>query len=397
MTLQDSIVFFTEEAHSLSCLSLHCGDRQHLYSALGGVRNAEGDALEADSLFDLASLTKLFTSLLVMRLWEEGLLDLEAKVTQYAPRFVHLEDVTVSQVLGFEIALQSPRRVDAQADRAQGLRELFALTAFANSGSRCYSDMHAMVLKYVIEGAAGETYLEALKKRILAPLSMTEIFGTVPEEKRERCVSCDREHRIEGEKWILREGIVPGTPHDPKAHLLQTAEDVCGHAGLFGTAADLVKLCRGMLEEKIVSDSTLLDMARNRTGHPLPGGGYTQYLGAQCYVRHPQQVHSEVPVYMSDRAIAMGGFTGHHLSVDPKTGIFVVSLGNRVLNRLTVCVPPEGKTIEDYGLLPDGRGQIRWTDGEIIWSSARYVHLKDEHMHAAIMDTLGVPSRVGTK
>ncbi|MBR2287893.1 MAG: serine hydrolase, partial [Clostridia bacterium] len=229
------------------------------------------------------------------------------------------------------------------------------------------------------------------------PLSMTEIFGTVPEEKRERCVSCDREHRIEGEKWILREGIAPGTPHDPKAHLLQTAEDVCGHAGLFGTAADLVKLCRGMLEEKIVSDSTLLEMARNRTGHPLPGGGYTQYLGAQCYVRHPQQVHSEVPVYMSDRAIAMGGFTGHHLSVDPETGIFVVSLGNRVLNRLTVCVPPEGRTLEDYGLLPDGRGQIRWTDGEMIWSSARYVHLKDEHMHAAIMDTLGVPSRLGTK
>ena len=64
-------------------------------------------------------------------------------------------------------------------------------------------------------------------------------------------------------------------------------------------------------------------------------------------------------------------------------------LGNRVRDRLTVLIPPEGRTLTDYGLLPDGRGRIRWEDGRLIPSSVQYVHQKDEHLHRVIAEVTG--------
>ena len=91
------------------------------------------------------------------------------------------------------------------------------------------------------------------------------------------------------------------------------------------------------------------------------------------------------------KAIGLSGFTGHHLSVDVETGVFALFLGNRVLNRLTVLLPEEGKSITDYGLNPDGTGQVLWPDGSLVWSSVDYVHHKDVHFHRAVASELGLP------
>ena len=390
MTLEESIRFFTEETRVLSCMSIACGSRDHVVTALGGVTDLVGTPVREDSIFDLASLTKLFTGLLVMRLNEDGLLDLTAPVTAYAPQFTLLSSVTIDQVLGFELALVTPGRVDDQPDRAAGLDTLFRIAAQPNAGSRAYSDMHAMVLKYVIEGASGQWYMDCLRQRILDPLGMTHIWATVPDDLRAKCVSCDREHRIEGTRWILRDGVAPGVPHDPKARLLAAPDDCPGHAGLFGIKADMIRLCQALLRGDVLSPASLAAMSRNRTGHPLPDGTYTQYLGSQCYVRHPVLYYSEIPQYMGSRAIGLSGFTGHHLSLDPERGLFVFYLGSRVLDRLSVLVPEKGRSLTDYGLNPNGTGTIRWTDGTLVQSSVQYVHLKDAHFHQAVADTLGL-------
>ena len=138
----------------------------------------------------------------------------------------------------------------------------------------------------------------------------------------------------------------------------------------------------------VISREGLLFMSRNRTGHQRPDGTYQQYLGAQCYVKHPVQRHSEVPVYESDKAISLSGFTGHHLSVDVETGVFALFLGNRVQNRLTVLVPEAGKSITDYGLKSDGTGTFVCPDGARIYSSVNYVYQKDVHFHQAVAEAL---------
>lgn len=379
--LDDVLRYYLEEAHSVACLSVAGGTAKHVVSAMGGVRNLAGDPVTVDSLYDLASLTKLFTGLTVLRLREKGLLDLTRPVTAYAPQFAALTGVTVDQVLGFEVTLVTPERVDAQPTPEAARRQLFAAQVGAYA-SRPYSDMPAMVLKYVIEGAAGESYADAVERRILRPLGMRDTFQPVPEARRGDCVSCDREHRLDRGRFLLREGLAPGLPHDPKA--LTLWPEPCGHAGYFSTLGDMIRFCQGVLRGEVIGRDSLRFMARNRTGRRNPDGSWTQFLGCQCYVKHPDQYFSEIPAYESDQAVGISGFTGHHLSIDPERGVFALFLGDRVLNRLTVLAPEPGKALVDYGLNPDGTGQIDWPDGRRVWSSVNIAHLRDAHFHAAL-------------
>lgn len=381
MTLWDSIVYFTEETGIMPGLSVACGTAERALTAHGGFADAAKNIpLTEDAIFDLASLTKLFTGLLVMRLNADGKLDLTRPVTAYAPQFTQLDKVSVDAVLGFEVGLTTPGRVDAAPSPEEALRLLYAIQPGEVTG-RAYSDMHAMVLRYVIEGAAGEGYSQLLQKCILGPLGMTNTYRVVPPELRHLCVSCDGEHRIERGKYILRR-TEPGFPHDPKAARL--FPDPCGHAGLFSTRGDLVKLCQGLLKGEVIPREGLLAMSRNRTGYRREDGTYQQYLGAQCYVKHPVQRHSEVPPYMGEGAISLSGFTGHHISVDIERGLFALFLGSRCQNRLTVLLPEAGKSLTDYGLNPDGTGQVLWPDGEWVRSSVEYVYHKDAHFHRAV-------------
>ena len=376
--LAQALQFFTREKEIMSGLLLVCEAGGRTEAAL------DGDVRE-DSVFDLASLTKLFTGLCALKLKEDGLLDFSRPVFSYAPRFTGLKDVTVEQVMGFGVELKTRGRVDGCPGREEALEALFGTVSAGEPKGRAYSDIPAMVMKYVIEAAAGESFMDFIREAVMAPAGMKETWVLVPEERRKDLQSYDREYRIINGKRILRRGLVPGVPHDPKAALIQAGtEDLCGHAGLFSTAGDMMLFCRGILEEKIVSGASLREMAVNRTGHPRGDGTYSQYLGYQCYVRHPDQYFSEIPRYMGMRAFGNAGFTGNHLSVDPERGSYVFFLGNRVKDRLTMLVPEEGKGFRDYGLQEDGSGVITWEDGTRVPSSVKYVHQKDAHLHRAV-------------
>lgn len=382
--LEEGIRYFTRETRILSALGVACGTADRTVQALDG---------EADerSVFDLASVTKLFTGLCLMKMKEDGLLDFGRSVFYYDSRFAGLKDCTVMDLMTFAVTLKTPVRLDACPGRESAAEALFAVRTAAQPDPRAYSDIPAMVLKYVAEAAGGQPLAECVRQMILEPAGMRETWAGVPEERRSDCQSYDREHRIEGGRYILREGLKPGIPHDPKAAVLQgDTGDLCGHAGLFSTMGDMIRFCRAVLNEKIVRGDSLREMAVNRTGRRRADGHYTQHLGMQCYVRHPEQYHSEIPVYMGRRAFGIGGFTGNHVSMDPERGLFTVFLGNRVKNRLTVLIPEEGKTLADYGLHPDGHGLFRWPDGEVIPSSVQYVHQKDAHLHRAAAETLGL-------
>ena len=381
--LLEAVRFFTREKEIMSCLLLVCGTGSRTETVL------DGDAKE-DSVFDLASLTKLFTGLCLLKLKEEGLLDLSRPVFSYDPRFTALKDVTAGELAAFAVELRTPGRVDACGTREEALDCLYGTYSVGAPKDRAYSDIPSMVLKYVIEAAAGMPFMDCVRKMILEPAGMNETWAAVPENRIADCQSYDREYRIEKGKRILRTGLKPGIPHDPKAAVIQARTgDLCGHAGLFSTAADMTKFCRAVLEGKLVNGASLREMAMNRTGRLKPDGTHTQYLGYQCYVRHPNQYYSEIPRYMGLRAFGNAGFTGNHLSVDPERGTFTFFLGNRVKERLTMLIPEEGKTFGDYGLNADGSGKITWEDGTVVPSSVKYVHQKDEHLHRAIARVMG--------
>ncbi len=390
MKLQDAISYFTEETHILACMSAACGTASRVYTALGGNADSSGRPVTENIIFDLASLTKLLTGFALMLLVEDGKLDPNRAVAYYEPRFSLPEGLTVAEMMRFSPGLRTRERIDAQKTREEALEQLFGCYP-VDLPSRPYNDLHAMILKYVLEAAAGCSYMDFLRERILRPLGMKRTFCRVPEELRPLCVSCDREHRIEGDRWFIREGIAPGTPHDPKARAVNPDGDDCpGHAGLFSTVGDMSLLAQALLRGELLSPRSLAFLAENRTRGINPDGSTGQCLGSLCFIRHPVQHFSEIPAYMGDHAIGISGFTGCRMALDPERGVFALFLGSRVRDRLSVLLPAEGKTLAEYGLSPDGTGRILWPDGSMVWSSVHYVYQTDEHFHPAVTDTLGI-------
>ena len=380
--LEQGIRFFTRETGILSALAAACGTEDRTVTAM------DGECADT-SVFDLASVTKLFTGLCLMKLKEDGMLDFSRPVSFYDPRFENLRDVPVDHLAKFALTLKTPARLDACGSREEAQAALFAAAPAETPDRRIYSDIPAMILKYVIEAAGGLPLMECVRQVVLDPAGMRETWAKVPAGRLADCRIYSPEYRIENGRRTVRT-VEPGIPHDPKAAVLQGGTgDLCGHAGLFSTLADMERFCRAVLAQKIVGEESLREIAVNRTGHLREDGTYTQYLGIQCYVRHPVQYWSEIPVYMGSSAFGIGGFTGNHVSMDPKRNRFTIFLGNRVKGRLTVLVPEAGKTLTDYGLNADGSGTYPWEEGLILPSSVKYVHQKDAHLHTAVMETMG--------
>lgn len=341
--------------------------------------------LGARSLYDLASLTKLFTSVTAMALVERGLLRLDECVGEIDARFAHLRGVTVFDTLCYRVCLQTPGRIDDAPTREEGLRRLFDVRVAPSPAVRIYSDINAMVAKYVIEAKTGLSLYDALRAYILEPAGMRETFSAVPEAEKARCVCYNYEHRIAGDRYILRTDAPPGTPHDPKALLLSGGgRDLCGHAGLFSTRQDMTRFAQALLRGDVISRASLTEIATDRTLRRNADGTYRQPLGFLCFTRHPEQRLSEVPAYMGAHALGISGFTGNHFALDPELGCFEVFLGNRCHARVSHIVPPEGVTLAHYGLDENGAGLVPWPDGRRVPASAKYVYLKDAFLHDPI-------------
>lgn len=377
-SLQDGMRYFVEDKHFLSSLSIAFGDSNnasHFY------QNAD-----ESTVYDLASLTKLFTLIAVMQLKQAGKLVLSKPLGAFHTPFHLIENITIERLLSYQDCLQTDSRIDQAIDRTGALECLFRMRAYPHSSTRYYSDLHAMVLKYVVQSITGMPFFDYIKQNILAPCGMQHTFATVPQTLLSHTQSYSGEHRIENGQYIVRDTPAVGQPHDPKALLISpNGSDLCGHAGLFSTLDDMSKLCQALLARDLLNEASLAEIAQNRTGVSLGNGKFTQHLGYLCYVKHPNQYDSEIPAYMTERAFGLSGFTGNHISIDPKINRFNVFLGNRCFNRLTIITPKGEAFFRTLGLEADGSGMAQFRD-EQVYSSVDYVHHKDTHLHAAIAE-----------
>lgn len=389
--LEQGVVHLVDERKIVSGIAVSYGDRTRGEAFCRGrireVRLENGAFLpdeapmDANSIFDLASVTKLFTCIAVLQLLERGRLRLDDPVGRLDKRFSRIPDVTLEELLAFRVALQTGARMDTAASAEEAERLLFDIRVGPPPVRKFYTDMGAMVLKYVVESAADLSFREYLETNIFRPLGMARTFAEVPPELLAETVNCNYERRIVNGACWLDTNCPPGTVHDPKARLLNASFPApCGHAGLFSTLNDMTLLARGLLEDALLSRKTLLEIGVNRTGGKLPDGTDSQYMGYLCYSKQPVQTFSEVPAYFGERTIALNGFTGNHFSVDPDRNQFMILLANRIHNRATTVTGranPEDKT-----------ESIRWNDGKDYIVSQNFVYTKDQYLKNHIGDIL---------
>ncbi len=352
----------------------------------GGTLVDDPRPLTDASVYDLASLTKLFTAVAVMQLVDKGHLRLEDNMGERDNRFPALYGTKVLDIMTYEAVLRTPKRVDAQLSHDRAQEQVFATARFEGpEPAKLYSDMNALVLKYLVERISGLRFYDYLTRYILQPCGMRETWAKVPDDRLSDCVDYSFEHRIvHGEHTMLGE-IPPGMPHDPKARVLSSdGHDMCGHAGLFSTAGDMVRFAQGLLSGKLLKHTTLMQLGRNRTGRMGPR--YRQYLGLLVFSKSENQHLSEVPAWMGHSAFAISGYTGNHFALDPELGVFDLFLGNRCHNRVTV-VQPESMAAA-HGLDTRGVGWVPWTDGRKVRSSFQYYYQKDGMLHQPVLDLM---------
>src|SRR5215218_9310636 len=187
-----------------------------------------------DTLFEIGSIGKSFTSLALMLEHEAGNLDLQAPVARYLPWFAvrsAFPPITVHHLLSHTagvIAGTDP--TPGVADQVWALRETEAATA-PGTGFH-YSNVGYKALGLVLERLTGQGYGDAIRSRVLAPLAMTASEPAITNALRPRLavgyasLYDDRpahpSHPLVPATWLETEsgdGSLASTPEDMAVYL----------------------------------------------------------------------------------------------------------------------------------------------------------------------------------
>jgi len=325
------------------------GFRVYGWAQLHGSRRL----MQMDTLFDLASLTKVVATLpCVLRFIEQGLIRLDDPVSLVLPEFSGegREQITVRHLLTHTSGLPAHRRFyEENLSGDQITQALLKESPGAPPGARVvYSDLGFMLLGLIVEKLSRSDLAGHAKKHIFEPLGMknttfrpVDVPGLL-----ERTAAT--EFRKDLDRFIV------GDVHDENAYALG---GVAGHAGLFSTASDLCVYCQMMLNKgryggaRVLSPAAVLASMALQTpsGDPQPRGlGWLKLPGS----------HSAAGDLLSPATVYHTGFTGTSLYIDPLNDLFIVLLTNRVhptrQNEAITRIRPRfcnavAASIEDWG------------------------------------------------
>ena len=310
----------------------------------GGELLPSPQKMRTDTLFDIASNTKMFaTNLALMKLVSEGKLDVNAPIEQYMPDYQgggrdtrlvrdllthtagyapQVRFFTPDNGVGKSLYSQNPQRTDQLLLN----RVPFAM---GRNVKAVYSDTDYMLLGMLVERLTGmglDAYVEhqiyqplgltntlfnpLLKGRAKAEFAATEIQGN----SRGGRVSFDN----------MREYVLQGEVHDEKA--FYSLGGVAGHAGLFSTVDDLAVLGQLLLnsggygQTQIFDEAVLQQFIKPEERDDSYGLGWRR-------AGHGQSKWHFGP-YASAQAYGHTGWTGTVSVIDPKYDLAIFLLTN---------------------------------------------------------------------
>jgi CubicO group peptidase (beta-lactamase class C family) len=310
-----------------------------IYSTTLGTLDPEGrldrgEPVRADTLFDFASLTKLYTATAFFRLLDAGIVKLDTPVAKVLPEFsgerpilpyphplntgelvqvvppteerIDAGTVTFWHLLthssGLPAWLNLREAADIPARLAMCLHSTFA---YPPGSQVVYSDVGFILLGLAIAKLNGTTLARAMESLVINSMGFSLRYGPISENVAPTEFDTWRGRRIIGEV------------HDENA---ATLGGVAGHAGLFGTAIDAASLGQLYLDE---GDHILeKETARNATTLQIGDRG----LG--WMMRSPEG--SSSGQYFSPDSYGHTGFVGNSLWVDPERKLVCALLTNNV-------------------------------------------------------------------
>ncbi len=226
-------------------------DGKPLYSGAFGYANYTAhDTLSTQTSFQLASVTKTFTSAAVLKLVEEGFLSLDDSVQKFFPEFPY-HGITVKLLLSHRTGLPDYIYWN-QEFIGQGVAYLTNQTMLdlliakhppvKTRPDRLfnYCNTNYALLALIIEKASGVSYRQYLQDNIFTPLGMNNTYVcTVQDTESIHCgATCYEARRWREWKWAFSDGVV-------------------GDKGIYSSVEDMLKWDNALREGKVLSNETL--------------------------------------------------------------------------------------------------------------------------------------------
>lgn len=303
-------------------------------TALGAFGHAGANLATPDTGFDLASITKSIVALAAARLVRAGAVRWSTPLGEFVPEvsespvartplellFAHRAGLEAHRLLAAEAPpAEPPARAALLALAASTQRpECVGVEAGADGHSPLYSDLGYLLAGEALARTSGQPLASLIDREINA------LLGTRFESARALLLRSPAPLLAPTEVVPLRGGALVGVVHDENAWAYGGL-DVCGHAGLFGTAADLLSLGAALLEAlagrrpEWLTPNELDVLVRPRPGGSLRAGfdsrsGPSPSSGSR----------------FGPNTFGHLGFTGTSLWLDPDASLVGVLLTNRV-------------------------------------------------------------------
>jgi len=327
-------------AHQLPGAVVHVEHDGVLYEHAYGKLSYEADAPAVDNatVFDAASLSKvLATAPSVLKLAEEGKIDLEAKLVDYFPECANggKENITIRHLLTHSSGLPAglPAKPAWHGDAAAHDLACKQVVTHPPGTFFRYSDINYILLGQLVQKASGMPLAEFARTRIFEPLQMRDT-GYVPLQRldsRAVALIAPTQKGQSGDASAhgdLAPGqLLQGVVHDPTARRM---DGVAGSAGVFTTARDVARYARMLLRGGELDGVRILspDSVRLLTTVQSPPG-IEALRGLGMDINSPYAVRPRGTVYPVG-SYGHTGFTGCVLWIDPGSRSFYVLLSNRV-------------------------------------------------------------------
>ena len=276
---------------------------------------AEAPVVRTDTLYDLASLTKVCaTTPVILALVDQGVLQLDDPVQRWVPEFAgpNKEQVQIRHLLAHSGGLKSYVRYFRTLS---GKDELLAAAGSEELGSEpgsgvTYSDLGFMLLMAVAEAATRESFPDLAQRLVFDPLEMSQ--AAFAPTTAAPLVAAPTE------KVPATDTFKRGYVHDENAFAMG---GVSGHAGLFATAEDIARFGIAMMAggRGHWSRSTLEQALQSQ-----------QEVGSRRGLGFDLLREGWAGSSFGEGAFGHTGFTGTSLWCDPQSGVCVVLLTNRV-------------------------------------------------------------------
>jgi len=290
--------------------------------------DAKSPATKNDTMYDIASLTKVVvTTTLVEKLVEGDFaspLDLDAPIERYLPEWMTgpqpewRHKVTVRNLMTHTSGLPPFKEYwRTSTGKADTLGRIFVEPLECEPGTKVvYSDLGIILMAEIIQRLTGKPLDVLANEYVFRPLGMENTMYNPAKNLWPEIAPTEVDNQ-------LRHRLVQGEVHDENAFAIG---GVSGHAGVFSTSPDLAAFCQMLLNGGVYAHHRILKRAT-----------IAQFTAPQALAKNTRTLGWVVPTegsssghYFSSHGYGHTGFTGTTIWIDPDRELFVVLLTNRV-------------------------------------------------------------------